>query len=84
STNGHADESPAPLPPVRGSSIRPLDLEARFAELFHAPARFPPPDPFLRITKGYSSATVAVSKAQAPKPPLSVPLEGWAGTSSAC
>lgn len=27
---------------------------------------------------------VTVSKAQAPPPPLSVPLEGWTRTSSAC
>lgn len=56
-TNG--EETSAPLPPVRGSSMRSLDLEARFADLFAPPERFPLPDPFLRIAKGYSSATVA-------------------------
>lgn len=57
SMNG--DEGVAPLPPVRGSSMRSLDLEARFADLFQHPSRFPEPDPFMRIAKGYSSATVA-------------------------
>lgn len=57
SMNG--DEGVAPQPPVRGSSMRPLDLEARFAELFHPPSYFPEPDQFKRIAKGYSSATVA-------------------------
>lgn len=51
----NGDEAPAP--PVRGSSKR--DLEARFADLFNPPSLFPNPDPFLRIAKGYSSATVA-------------------------
>ncbi|CAB3236581.1 unnamed protein product [Arctia plantaginis] len=67
----NGDEAPAP--PVRGSSKR--DLEARFADLFNPPSLFPNPDPFMRIAKGYSSATVAVSKAQAPPPPLRVPLD---------
>lgn len=55
----NGDEGVAPLPPVRGSSMRSLDLEARFADLFQHPSRFPEPDPFMRIAKGYSSATVA-------------------------
>ncbi|XP_037868289.1 uncharacterized protein LOC101747115 isoform X2 [Bombyx mori] len=64
------DDPPAPAPPVRGSSMRAADLEARFAEMFHPATRFPPPDPFLRIDKGYSSATLAGNKAPAPPPPL--------------
>lgn len=48
----------APAPPARGSSMR-AELDARFAELFQPPERFPLPDPFLRVAKGYSSATVA-------------------------
>lgn len=58
SVNGLCGEN-APPPPVRGSSMRAADLEARFADLFAPPHRFPLPDPFLRIAKGYSSATVA-------------------------
>ncbi|CAK1579978.1 unnamed protein product [Parnassius mnemosyne] len=78
------EEAGAPAPPVRGSSMRAPELEARFADLFRPPAAFPAPDPFLRIAKDYSSAALAVNKAQAPLPPLKVPLEGWSGTSSAC
>lgn len=55
----NGDEVPAPAPPVRGSSMRAHDLDARFADMFASPMRFPVPDPFLRIAKGYSSATAA-------------------------
>ncbi|KAJ2948916.1 hypothetical protein O0L34_g5851 [Tuta absoluta] len=81
-SNVSADEVCAPAPPVRGSSMR-AELEARFGELFNPASSFPPPDAFLRRAKGYSSTTQS-AKAQAPLPPLQVPLDGWSGTSSAC
>lgn len=58
SINGGMTMEAAPAPPARGSSMR-AELDARFAELFQPPERFPLPDPFLRVAKGYSSATVA-------------------------
>ncbi|GBP93237.1 hypothetical protein EVAR_68244_1 [Eumeta japonica] len=77
STNGVCEDGAAPAPPVRGSSMRCTDLDARFADFFRPVANFPLPDHFRGIPKGYSSTTVTGVKAQAPLPPLSVALDGW-------
>ncbi|XP_078041361.1 uncharacterized protein LOC144472287 isoform X2 [Augochlora pura] len=64
---------PPPTPPTRSSSMRngqtmgTLDLEVRFAEMFHSIASFPPPEPFKGLPKVYSSRNAA--KQQAPAPP---------------
>ncbi|CAL7942620.1 unnamed protein product [Xylocopa violacea] len=66
---------PPPTPPTRSSSMRngqtmsTLDLEVRFADMFHSIAYFPPPEPFKGFTKVYSSRNAA--KQQAPAPPMS-------------
>ncbi|XP_076757719.1 uncharacterized protein LOC143427447 isoform X2 [Xylocopa sonorina] len=66
---------PPPTPPTRSSSMRngqtmsTLDLEVRFADMFHSIANFPPPEPFKGFTKVYSSRNAA--KQQAPAPPMS-------------
>ncbi|KAI4479862.1 hypothetical protein M0804_010601 [Polistes exclamans] len=69
-----APPPPPPTPPTRGSSMRNgqatnsnLDLEIRFAEMFHSVSSFPPPEPFRGFTKIYSSRNAA--KQQAPAPP---------------
>lgn len=66
---------PPPTPPTRSSSMRngqatlaTVDLEIRFADLFHSIANFPPPDSFRGFPKVYSSRNAA--KQQAPAPPL--------------
>ncbi|XP_076299990.1 uncharacterized protein LOC143218597 [Lasioglossum baleicum] len=65
---------PPPTPPTRNSSMRngqsmgTLDLEVRFADMFHSIANFPPPEPFKGFPKVYSSRNAA--KQQAPAPPL--------------
>lgn len=65
---------PPPTPPTRNSSMRngqsmgTLDLEVRFADMFHSIATFPPPEPFKGFPKVYSSRNAA--KQQAPAPPL--------------
>ncbi|XP_003701269.1 uncharacterized protein LOC100877645 [Megachile rotundata] len=65
---------PPPTPPTRSSSMRngqtmsTLDLEVRFADMFHSIANFPPPEPFKGFTKVYSSRNAA--KQQAPAPPM--------------
>ncbi|XP_076684216.1 uncharacterized protein LOC143377133 isoform X1 [Andrena cerasifolii] len=65
---------PPPTPPTRSSSMRngqainTLDLEVRFADMFHSIANFPPPEPFRGFTKIYSSRNAA--KQQAPAPPM--------------
>ncbi|KAG7207913.1 hypothetical protein KM043_009503 [Ampulex compressa] len=65
---------PPPTPPTRSLSMRngqamnSVDLEARFAEMFHSFSSFPPPEPFRGFTKVYSSRNAA--KQQAPAPPL--------------
>ncbi|XP_043796848.1 WAS/WASL-interacting protein family member 3-like [Apis laboriosa] len=66
---------PPPTPPTRSSSMRNgqtmniLDLELRFADMFHSVANFPSPEPFKGFTKIYSSRNAA--KQQAPAPPMS-------------
>ncbi|XP_031830197.1 uncharacterized protein LOC116425967 [Nomia melanderi] len=68
---------PPPTPPTRSSSMRngqamsTLDLEVRFADMFHSIANFPPPEPFKGFPKVYSSRNAA--KQQAPAPPLQTP-----------
>lgn len=66
---------PPPTPPTRSLSVRnggaqggSVDLEVRFAEMFHSRSSFPQPEPFKRFTKVYSSRNAA--KQQAPAPPL--------------
>ncbi|XP_012282806.1 WAS/WASL-interacting protein family member 1 [Orussus abietinus] len=63
--------SAPPTPPTRSSSMRTeqssIDLEARFAEMFHSIADFPQPEPFRNVPKVYNSRNVA--KQQAPPPP---------------
>ncbi|XP_076624242.1 uncharacterized protein LOC143343332 isoform X2 [Colletes latitarsis] len=65
---------PPPTPPTRSSSMRngrsmsTLDLEVRFADMFHSIANFPPPEQFKGFTKVYSSRNAA--KQQAPAPPM--------------
>ncbi|XP_060830591.1 uncharacterized protein LOC132914996 [Bombus pascuorum] len=65
---------PPPTPPTRSSSMRngqtmnALDLEVRFADMFHSIANFPPPEQFKGFTKVYSSRNAA--KQQAPAPPM--------------
>ncbi|XP_024870300.1 WAS/WASL-interacting protein family member 3-like isoform X1 [Temnothorax curvispinosus] len=67
---------PPPTPPTRSLSVRngggqagtSVDLEVRFAEMFHATSSFPPPEPFRAFAKVYSSRNAA--KQQAPAPPL--------------
>ncbi|XP_076302306.1 uncharacterized protein LOC143220571 [Lasioglossum baleicum] len=65
---------PPPTPPTRSSSMRngqmmsALDLEVRFADMFHSIVSFPPPEPFKGFTKIYSSRNAA--KQQAPAPPM--------------
>ncbi|XP_014487316.1 PREDICTED: verprolin-like isoform X2 [Dinoponera quadriceps] len=63
---------PPPTPPTRSLSVRngqstasPVDLEIRFADMFHA--TLPPPEPFKGFVKVYSSRN---AKQQAPAPPL--------------
>lgn len=55
---------PPPTPPTRSLSVRngggqaamgSVDLEVRFAEMFHTTSSFPPPEPFKGFTKIYSS-----------------------------
>ncbi|KAL7288970.1 hypothetical protein TKK_0016930 [Trichogramma kaykai] len=46
----------------------PAEFEARFSDLFHSIAKFPPPGPFRGVPKVYSSKTAA--KQQAPMPPV--------------
>ncbi|XP_018394162.1 PREDICTED: WAS/WASL-interacting protein family member 3-like isoform X2 [Cyphomyrmex costatus] len=66
---------PPPTPPTRSLSVRnggaqagSVDLETRFAEMFHTVSSFPQPEPFRGFTKVYSSRNAA--KQQAPAPPL--------------
>lgn len=68
---------PPPTPPTRSLSVRngsgqasanSVDLEVRFAEMFHATSNLPPPEPFKGFVKVYSSRNAA--KQQAPAPPL--------------
>ncbi|KAM0728951.1 hypothetical protein ACS0PU_004305 [Formica fusca] len=68
---------PPPTPPTRSLSVRngsgqaaasSVDLEVRFAEMFHAACNLPPPEPFKGFVKVYSSRNAA--KQQAPAPPL--------------
>ncbi|XP_036149651.1 actin cytoskeleton-regulatory complex protein PAN1 isoform X2 [Monomorium pharaonis] len=66
---------PPPTPPTRSLSVRngggqagSVDLEVRFAEMFHTTSTFPPPEPFRGFNKVYSSRHAA--KQQAPAPPL--------------
>ncbi|XP_050454162.1 WAS/WASL-interacting protein family member 3-like isoform X2 [Cataglyphis hispanica] len=68
---------PPPTPPTRSLSVRngggqaaasSVDLEVRFAEMFHAASNLPPPEPFKGFVKIYSSRNAA--KQQAPAPPL--------------
>lgn len=53
---------PPPTPPVRSLSVRNgqtpvtcVDLEVRFAEMFHTTSSLPPPEPFRGFAKVYSS-----------------------------
>lgn len=53
---------PPPTPPTRSLSVRngqstanSVDLEIRFADLFHVMSSFPPPEPFKGFVKVYSS-----------------------------
>lgn len=55
---------PPPTPPTRSLSVRngsgqavvsSVDLEVRFAEMFHPVSSFPPPEPFKGFVKVYSS-----------------------------
>ncbi|KAL6261242.1 hypothetical protein P5V15_008765 [Pogonomyrmex californicus] len=68
---------PPPTPPTRSLSVRngggaqaanSVDLEVRFAEMFHPASNFPSPESFKGFTKVYSSRNAA--KQQAPAPPL--------------
>ncbi|GAB1867026.1 WH2 domain-containing protein [Camponotus japonicus] len=68
---------PPPTPPTRSLSVRngsgqalanSVDLEVRFAEMFHTTSNLPPPEPFKGFVKVYSSRNAA--KQQAPAPPL--------------
>ncbi|XP_012058036.1 PREDICTED: WAS/WASL-interacting protein family member 3-like [Atta cephalotes] len=65
---------PPPTPPTRSLSVRngsaqaSVDLETRFADMFHTVSSFPPPEPFRGFIKVYSSRNAA--KQQAPAPPL--------------
>ncbi|XP_025989572.1 WAS/WASL-interacting protein family member 3 [Solenopsis invicta] len=66
---------PPPTPPTRSLSVRngsgqagSVDLEVRFAEMFHTSSSFPQPEPFRGFIKVYSSRNAA--KQQAPAPPL--------------
>ncbi|XP_011868975.1 PREDICTED: WAS/WASL-interacting protein family member 1-like isoform X2 [Vollenhovia emeryi] len=65
---------PPPTPPTRSLSVRngggqtSVDLEIRFAEMFHTASTFPSPEPFRGFSKVYSSRNAA--KQQAPAPPL--------------
>ncbi|XP_029178834.1 WAS/WASL-interacting protein family member 3-like isoform X2 [Nylanderia fulva] len=68
---------PPPTPPTRSLSVRngsgqavasSVDLEMRFAEMFHTASSLPPPEPFKGFVKVYSSRNAA--KQQAPAPPL--------------
>ena len=56
--------NPAPPPlPVRNTSMRTglssacTEIETRFSEYFHLVHEFPPPQPFQRVSKVYSSRT---------------------------
>ncbi|XP_053989315.1 WAS/WASL-interacting protein family member 1-like [Hylaeus volcanicus] len=69
-----APPPPPPTPPTRSSSMRngqtmtTLDLEVRFADMFHSIVSFPAPEQFKGFTKVYSSRNAA--KQQAPAPPM--------------
>ncbi|XP_066587057.1 WAS/WASL-interacting protein family member 1-like isoform X2 [Prorops nasuta] len=62
-----------PTPPTRSLSMRngqaavSIDLDIRFADMFHPVSSFPPPEPFRGFPKVYSSRN---AKQPAPAPPL--------------
>jgi len=78
------NSAPPPLP-VRNTSMRTgllsacTEMEAKFSEYFHLVHEFPPPQPFQRVSKVYSSRTAnqmvtSAAKQQAPQPPMLLQL----------